>query len=456
MTGVIFGMYLAFLKIWKNMVTIKLWILLISYLFLPSLLISATGQEDSVEQPANIQVRIINSMKEIIAERKEKDYQRILDKVANDVELSDFDDFAVQGTEPIGSELYRCVYGSGDLEEQDPETLPQQGTLVRLVSGSVGKKAFKINRTDELLLDSFNESVSIIYVQHLVSTFPGSDIFKFTPLEKVALYHQEDAQQRRMFMISECAPGHSIDNYVAIITTAEESSLEKFLWVISRTAMAFAQLHKRTERVLKENLILLAVARSYEATTERIKRHLFNFHQQVITNEIGITTLFYEFLMDIDHFSKHIMQKDNDLRTAFLRNTSLIHGDAHTGNVFYDGETDSVTFIDYSTAIESFKHDADPLKEIGCFLESVWLKLAAVDEMLPEQLYDIAVRTRNTLIKFYMQGKGEDIGRLEDASQRVKLYMWCQLFDFFYSLDSMPYPAETIECIKHFLRRDFS
>ena len=72
MTGVIFGMYLAFLKIWKNMVTIKLWILLISYLFLPSLLISATGQEDSVEQPANIQVRIINSMKEIIAERKEK------------------------------------------------------------------------------------------------------------------------------------------------------------------------------------------------------------------------------------------------------------------------------------------------------------------------------------------------------------------------------------------------
>ena len=73
---------------------------------------------------------------------------------------------------------------------------------------------------------------------------------EFTPLEKVALYHQEDAQQRRMFMISECAPGHSIDNYVAIITTAEESSLEKFLWVIRRTAMAFAQLHKRTERVL--------------------------------------------------------------------------------------------------------------------------------------------------------------------------------------------------------------
>jgi hypothetical protein len=55
-----------------------------------------------------------------------------------------------------------------------------------------------------------------------------------------------------------------------------------------------------------------------------------------------------------------------------------------------------------------------------------------------------------------MQGKGEDIERLEDASQRVKLYMWCQLFDFFYSLDSMPYPAETIECLKHFLRRDFS
>ncbi len=365
--------------------TIKLWIFLVYCIFFSSLLISAAEQKDSFVQPANIQVRIINSMKGIIEERKEKDYQRILDKVADDVELSTFDDFSVQGAAPIGSELYQCVYGKGYLlEEQDPETPPQQGTLVRLVNGSVGKKAFKINRTDELLLDSFNESASVIYVQHLVSTLPGSVIFKFTPLEKVALYHQEDAQQRRMFMVSECASGHSIDNYVAIITTAEESGLEKFLWVISRTAMAFAQLHKHTERVLEQNLILLAVARSYEATTERIKRHLFNFHQQVITNEIGITTLFYEFLMNIDNFSKHIMQKDNDLKTAFLRNTSLIHGDAHTGNVFYDGETDSVTFIDYSTAMESFKHDADPLKEIGCFLESVWLKLAAVDGMLPE------------------------------------------------------------------------
>ncbi len=378
--------------------TIKLWILLIYCIFFSSLLIAATEQKDSFVQPANIQVRIINSMKGIIQERKEKDYQRILDKVANDVELSNFDDFSVQGTAPIGCELYQCVYGRGDLEEQEPESPPQQGTLVRLVNGSVGKKAFKINHTDELLLDSFNESASVIYVQHLVSTLPGSVIFKFTPLEKVALYHQEDAQQRRMFMVSECAPGHSIDNYVAIITTAEESGLEKFLWVISRTAMAFAQLHKHTERVLEQNLILLAVARSYEATTERIKRHLFNFHQQVITNEIGITTLFYEFLMNIDNFSKHIMQKDNDLKTAFLRNTSLIHGDAHTGNVFYDGETDSVTFIDYSTAMESFKHDADPLKEIGCFLESVWLKLAAVDGMLPEQLYDISQYAQETLL----------------------------------------------------------
>ena len=448
----------SFLKIWKNKRTIKLWIFLVYCIFCTSLLISAAEQEDRFVQPANIQVRIVNSVKGILQERKEKDYQRILDKVANDVELSDFDDFSVQGTVPIGSELYQCVYGEGYIEEQDPETLPQQGTLVKLVNGGVGKKAFKINYVDVLLRDSFNESASIIYVQHLVSTLPGSFIFKFSPLEKVALYHQEDAQQRHMFMVSECAQGHSIDSYVAIITALEESNLEKFLWVISRTAIAFAQLHKHTERVLEENLILLAVARSYEATTERIKRHLFNFHQQVMTNETGITTLFYEFLIDIDKFSKRIMQKDNDLKTAFLRNTSLIHGDAHTGNIFYDAEIDSVTFIDYSTAMESFKHDADPLKEVGCFLESVWLKLAAVDGMLPEQLYDIAVRTRNTLIKFYMQGKGEDedIKRLEEASQRVKLYMWCQLFDFFYSLDNMPYPAETIECLKHFLRRDFS
>ena len=406
---------------------------------------------EKMERTTNL---IRDSMHETVQIAKEEDYQVILSRVSEAIGPKNFHDFPLEPDSHLGCTLYQRVYGSGDLHEQNPETIPQKGTVVQLVDGVAGKKAFKLN-VSEFSPDSFHECFSTIYIQSVIKSLPDTVMFRFTSLEIAGLYHQEECQQGRLFMISECASGHSIDNYADIVTCEEEEGVQDFLSVISRTAIAFAQLHQYTKRELEKEFVLQAIARSYETALERIKKHLLNYRRDISTREIAITVRFYDFLSDIDNFSDRIVKEDEDLSTAYLRNTTLIHGDAHIGNIFYDCDTDRVTFIDYRTAIESFKYDADPLKDLGCFLESVWLKLAGVDG-LPERLYEIAVCTRNVLIRYYMENKGENLEFLEKVSQRVKLYMWCQLFDFFYSLDEMEYSAETIECLKYFLRREFS
>ncbi len=398
---------------------------------------------------------IRDSMHEAITAAQGERFEAILNRVSEAISLKIFRNFSLDDDSPIGRTLYQLVYGSGALCEYDPEMVPQQGTMVQLVEGAAGKKAFKVD-TNEVSTDSLHECFSTIYIQSVMKSLPKDVIFRFAPLEVAGFYNRAD-QQRRLFMISQCAQGRSVDHYTADALYDSEK-LHKFLDVISRSAVAFAQLHQHTKVELdthKERELTLIMG-SYSEALREIKMHIANHAWNTYANESerAITVKFYEFLSLIDKFSEHIISED-EKPGAYLRNTTLIHGDAHIGNIFCDTVSGLTTFVDYSTAIRSFKRDADPLKDLGCFLESVWLKLARNDDLNIEYLYRVAKKAKDKLIHSYMEYKGEDSVFFENISQRVKLYMWCQLFEYFYSLDAWEETMETIECLKYFLRREF-
>ena len=325
---------------------------------------------------------------------------------------------------------------------EEPETPPQNDTEVTIVNSSDGKKVFKI-KNDQGSSNMFHECFSTIYIQSIIQSLPYPDpaLFKFSPLEMAGLYHQQS--ENGVFIISECASGHSIDRFAAIVKNQENDKL--FLWIISRTAKAFAQLHQSTKRELGREAALNAIARSYNTTLEGITNSLID-DPQIDDPSVIITR---DSLSKINDFCRNIIKEDEHPDTAYLRNIALVHGDPHVGNIFYDGETDSVTFIDYETAIRSFRRDADSLKDLGCFLESVWLTLAGIQERAPQQLYELALLTRRTLISCYMECEDEL------ALQRVKLYMWCQLFDFISSPGIRSEYADRIKCIQYFLSCEF-
>lgn len=415
----------------------------------------AAATTEEVCRTLNATKKLIkDSMHEAITKAQEESSEVILNEVSKAISLKTFHNFSLDDDSPIGRTLYCLVYGREASCEYDPETVPQQGTIVQLVEGAAGKKAFKVD-INESSTDSLHECFSIIYIQSVMESLPKTVTFRFAPLEVAGFYNR--AQQRRLFMISECAQGHSVDHYT-VDALYESEKLRNFLDVIRHTAVAFAQLHQHTKveldaRKERERILIMS---SYSEALREIKMRLANHTWNTYANESekAITVKFYEFLYLIDQFSERIISED-EKPDAYLRNTTLIHGDANIGNIFCDTVAGLITFVDYSTAIKSFKRDADPLKEIGFFLESVWLKLARNDDLNIEYLYRVAKKAKDKLIHSYMEYKGEDPVFFEKISQRVKLYMWCQLFGYFYSLDAWEETVETIECLKYFLRREF-
>lgn len=216
-------------------------------------------------------------------------------------------------------------------------------------------------------------------------------------------------------------------------------------------AVAFAQLHEVTKRPSTKEEIFF----SYDETLEKVSKPLTLLHYLIkpSTQKDLIMEQFYPFLGEIKKLYIQITQEEP---LCLARSSSLIHGDAHIKNIFYDYFTDHVTFIDFQTAIFSYQCNADPLKDLGCFLESLWLKIACLNDKTPPELYEIGVQARNTFMEQYTMHIEETSLSAEKMLQRIKYCMWSQLFNFFYSLDRLEYPQNTFACLKYFLSQEFN
>lgn len=348
-----------------------------------------------------------------------------------------------------GVDLYQHLYDSnGYLKGQ--EATSREHVKIRIIEGPAGKKACKI-LSDPPSFFSFIpflfECLSSLYIQTYIQLFREPTIFRFATLEAIGV-HCENYKIKSLFMVSEFAPGNSIDTFVDKI---DKNNSQECLRAISRVAAAFAQLHEVTKGQSTEKETFF----SYEETVEKVSKPLtfLNYFTKPSTQKDLIMEQFSPFLGEIKKLYIQIAREES---LCLARNSSLIHGDAHIKNIFYDYFTDRVTFIDFQTAIFSYRCNADPLKDLGCFLESLWLKLACLDDRTPPELYEIGVQARTTFMEQYIMHIKETSLSTEKMLQRIKYYMWSQLFDFFYSLDKLEYSQNTFVCLRYFLSLEFN
>lgn len=409
------------------------------------------------EQYKGVEGQIMDSMRRAVGEAEVGDDDLVvLEKVSAEIDKDSFRNIPLDADLPIDEcvkRLYQLLPGSADedLSVRDPQTVPMGGAEAVRILGTPGEakaaiKIFDVGESFDGFEMPFYECLSTIYVQSLFQTQPDSMVFRFAALEIAGLYHQ--GAKNSFFMIFRGAPGHSIDSLCSNVDILTKTRSE-FLGVIDRTALAFAQLHQFTKAAATKQPTLRLIANSYQAASNELLRRLTGDSEG---EELVITGRFAAFLPKIEELKKRLLAEDGDSGTAYLRDMALTHGDAHVGNVFYDFASGQVTFIDYETALKSFQRDADPLKDLGCFLGSVWLKLASMDEQPQEQLYEMAMATRETLVRQYMGYKKEDLAFIEKVLQRVKLYMWNRLF---YSGELVACSPETITRIEYFLGHEF-
>lgn len=106
---------------------------------------------------------------------------------------------------------------------------------------------------------------------------------------------------------------------------------------------------------------------------------------------------------------------------------SIIHRDAHIGNIIYDQDNNLVTFIDYETAFESLFGGADPIRDLGCFMISVWTKIlrARQDAGQVKAIYSSLKNFRDSFIGAYISAR-EDTNPLSEQNvlNQLKLHMW--------------------------------
>lgn len=351
-----------------------------------------------------------------------------------------------------GDDIYEHMYGCrGALKGQ--ESTSRENVEVRILEGSAGKKACKILSTPASPFSFFSfifECLSTLYIHTHMEFLGGSTTFRFASLEAVGM-HYEKNKIKSLFMVSEFAAGRSIEDI--FIDMLEKNDSQGFLKVMGRVAVAFAQLHEGTKGASTREKILF----SYEETLEKANKFFIHFLYSYFIRPSAQKDLimqeFTPFLEEIEKLYTQIRQEESEISA---RSTSVIHGDAHMKNIFHDDSTGRVTFIDFQTVIFSYKRDADPLKDVGCFLESLWLKLACMKNRSPQELYEMGTEARNIFVQQYIEHIEKGSLTEEKALRRVKYYMWSQLFDFFNSLDRLEYPQSTFSHLKYFLSQEFN
>ena len=401
---------------------------------------------------------IIGRMNDIVSHIRPGDDDLILlEKVGEDITPDSFPLVTIpEGTSPDDcvKTLYQIfMNNSRALTVVDPETDPMGGAVVRILKEGINTiaaiKLYEIE--DDEFIDPLYECFSTLYIKSIIDRMATrSTLFKFVDLRLAGVYKQ--GSRSNFFMIFDGASGQSIDTLCsveAIMSLEENSGL--LMHALEKTASAFAQLHQVTSGTFTKREKIIAISHSYTNASVALNRHLLQSPSPKGDDDASISKIFREIFPRVQSFKDRIAAEDASEGMAYDRALSLAHGDAHRGNIFFDQESGDVTFIDYETALRSFRHDADPLKDVGCFLGSIWLKIAVLDED-PDHLYGVANNLRNRFTVKYLEQKLEGAENLEKALERIKFYMWARMF---YSDEISGLSQSTMERVKNFLNKEF-
>lgn len=197
------------------------------------------------------------------------------------------------------------------------------------------KRALKVYEVSEEEKDYLYELLSCLFVKEKLEEVTLKGIC-FANLENACFWQSAD-DKKKFVLVFEGAKGKDIESAI-------EGGQE--LDTLLPIARAFAKLHLGTQK----------------ATTEG--PDYTESHALALSNII-------------DLFSKkmNLILLNQDKKPNVTHSKSLIHRDAHIGNIVYDAESGLVTFIDYETAFDHVIQGADPVRDIGCFMISVWTKI---------------------------------------------------------------------------------
>lgn len=357
-------------------------------------------------------------------------------------------------------DIVKIFYHNERMEICKPSTTPHGGAADVLIFKQQTKNvaALKIytpigdDSQDifELFQFPIFECFSTLYIKSFLDQFSPA-YFKFSTLNIAGLNINPDNQQKSFFMLFEGAAGDSVDG----LCTANLiiSDLDTLIGYITDISKAFAELHQLTKvnHLVPEKI--RSLSESYFRVSNNINQHLLEDGKFKVNSFGGGEIL----LTKIQAFKEHVEQQDSNEETAYLRDLSLTHEDAHIGNIFYDVHAiiKKVTFIDYETALRSFRKNGDPLKDLGFFLGSLWQKIALVKDKVTiddESLYQQAKQLKEIFVRVYLE-ETKQIVQLKEAIDRVTLYMWSRMC---YSGELIEYSQNVIKCIQFFGERDLT
>jgi len=358
-------------------------------------------------------------------------------------------------------DIVNIFYHNKEMKICKPSTTPHGGAADVLIfkQQTENVAALKIytpiNNDSQDIFELFEfpifECFSTLYIKSFLDQFSMTQ-FKFSTLNLAGLNINPETNEKSFFMLFEGASGNSIDELcTADLILSGYDTLIGYLIDISK---AFAELHKLTKgnHLVPEKL--KSLAESYFRVSNNISQHLpLEDEKFKVTSFEGGETL----LTKIQNFKEYIEQQDKEEGTAYIRDLSITHDDAHIGNIFYDMRAISkkVTFIDYETALRSFRQNGDPFKDLGFFLGSLWQKIALIkDEVVidDEILYQKAKQLKETFVNVYL-GEINQIEQSKKAIDRVTLYMWSRMC---YSGELKEYSTNVIKCIQYIGERELT
>ncbi len=189
-----------------------------------------------------------------------------------------------------------------------------------------------------------------ISAMDLIQQMPLKGVVAIEPLA-VAICHEKNTEWG--LLLESVAPGKRLDQYVLALgevktkTTGRKQRLEVAKTAFQRMGESLAQLH--TIKSAKKMPLHASIQAKYDDKLNKVLKEPF------IVKELSKHFTLQQFLNHVNEVKKAAMQVPLFYTHA--------HGDTNLGNVFYDDETDSISFIDLFGLHQSVNIKNQPISD---------------------------------------------------------------------------------------------
>lgn len=443
--------------------------MLITYIACPLNAMDSSYDEESKrirEKFAGFNGVVVKTMQESMEKsaREKNDYDILEETILKISPIEYFPNFTLPQDE-FEKHVVNIFYPNKNMQIFEPTTEPHGGaslvkvfkyqteTVAALKIYDPSESGDESENIAELFKDPIFECFSTLYVKSFLDQFT-SNHFKFSALNCAGLNtNPEENNKKSFFLLFEGASGNSFSDLCIADLILSDNGI--FIGYLTDIAKAFADLHQLTRKEHQAFEKIKSLNESYDRILTNLKQHLVDEDTEFKEESFAGGEILFR---QIQAFKERMEDKDSNVQTAYLPDLSMIHEDAHIGNIFYDAQAKSqrVTFIDYETALRSFRQNGDPLKDIGFFLGSLWQKVALIRDEISnisnEALYAKAKDLKIFFIESYLS-ETHQVDQIKQASERITLHMWSRVC---YSGELNDYSSNVINCIQFFGKCDLA